>query len=322
MRKQLKKCFIFSLFYLFLLISCGGGPKTPSAPATRSFPSVEIPAMLTEGPDRLDYMATHLWNRYLDTTSLYLCDSLHFNGVEEEDLEQQMGLYATLLENISAQNGKNSISAFYRQLEGFGLRYPESRVFPKLSELLNKYLYDPNSPVRNEDLWGVYAAHLAESPLVEDSYKPKYRYEADLCSRNPVGSVATDFAFTDTRGRVRTLHGIKAGHLLLVFGNPGCTACRELVEQMERLPGINAAISDGRLKVVDVFIDPEIDQWKAQVNTFPKNWICGYDHRMAVTEERLYHVRGIPSLYLLDENKKILLKDAPQEKVLDYLAGL
>ncbi len=311
---------LISLVAAVIPLSCGG-PKTP-APSARNFPSVEIPAMLTDGTERLDYMATHLWDRYLDTSRLYLCDSLHFNGVTEEDVEQQMGLFSTLLENLPSKNGKASISNFYNLLEAFGLRYPDSRVFPKLSELAGKYLYDPNSPVRNEDLWGVFAAHLAESPLVGDEYKPKYRYDAAMCARNPVGSVATDFSFTDTKGRVRTLHGIQAGHLLLIFGNPGCTACRELMEQMEQMPQVGKAISDGRLKVVDVFIDPEVDQWKAQVHTFPKNWICGYDHRMAVTEERLYHVRGIPSLYLLDADKKILLKDAPQEKILDYLAGL
>ena len=94
------------------------------------------------------------------------------------------------------------------------------------------------------------------------------------------------------------------------------------MEEMEQLPQVSQAIADGRLKVVDIFIEPEIDDWKAQAGTFPKNWICGYDHRLAIEEDRLYNIRGIPSLYLLDADKKILLKDAPQEDVLAFLVRL
>ncbi len=319
----MKRVLLFMLLAAVLVpASCGRGSKTPPAPAGRGFPSVEIPAMITDGEERLEYMTRHLWDRYLDTSALYLSDSLHFNGVTADDLEQQMGLYTTLLWNIPIQSGKNSVAAFYEKAESFGLRYPESRVFPKLSELLNKYLYDPNSPVRNEDLYGVYVVRLAESPLVGDDYKPKYRYDANLCARNPIGSVATDFPFTDTRGRERTLHSIRADYVLLVFGNPDCSACRELTEEMGQIPEINEAITGGRLKVVDIFTDPQIDEWKAKKDSFPANWICGYDHLLSITNDRLYNVRGIPSLYLLDADKKILLKDAPQEKVLDFLLAL
>lgn len=308
---------------LLLLAACGGRTaQTPAQPSRRAFPEVEIPSMITEGEDRVAYMVMHQWDRFTDTSAVYLCDSVTVNGVALEDVEGQVGLFSTLLQNVSVPLAKEAVGRFYGKVETFGLRYPASNLFPKLSELINKYLYDPNSPVRCDDFYGVYAAHLAQSPLVGDEYKPKYRYEAELCARNPLGSVATDFPFTDIRGKVLTLHGIQAEYTLLIFGNPGCAACRELMENMEAFPRVTSAIEEGRLKVVDIFIDPEIDDWKAQAGTFPKTWICGYDHRLAIQDDRIYSVRGIPSLYLLDRDKKILLKDAPQEKVLDALANL
>ena len=306
-----------------LLTACGGrAEKTPSEPSRRAFPEVEIPAMITGGEDRLDYMANHIWDRFTDTSAVYYCDSLTVNGVALEEVEQQMGMFTTLLQNISVPKAKGAVSRFFSRVEAFGRKYPESNVFPRMSELINRYLYDPNSPVRCDDFYGVYAAHLAQSDLVGDDYKPKYRYDAEMCSRNPIGTVATDFAFTDTQGKVRTLHGIRADYTLLIFGNPGCSACKELMQEMEQLPRFTQAVSSGRLKVVDIFIDPEIDDWKAQVGTFPKNWICGYDHLLTISEDRLYNVRGIPSLYLLDADKKILLKDTPQENVLSFLEKL
>ena len=306
-----------------VLAACGGrSAKTPSAPAKRAFPEVEIPAMITEADDRVSYMASHIWDRFTDTSAVYYCDSVTVNGVTLEEVEGQMGLFASLLKMVSVPTAKSAVSRFFGRVETFGIKYPDSGMFSQMSELCYKYLYDPNSPVRFEDLYGVYAAHMAQSALVEDAYKIKYRYDAEMCAKNPLGSVATDFPFTDTQGKVRTLHGIQAQNTLLIFGNPGCSACKELMEEMEQMPQVSQAIADGRLKVVDIFIDPEIDDWKAQAGTFPKNWICGYDHRLAIEEDRLYNIRGIPSLYLLDADKKILLKDAPQEDVLAFLVRL
>ena len=314
---------ILLLLAALFLASCKGpASKAPSAPAKRAFPSVEIPAMFTSGEERFAFMGEHLWDRFTDTSAVYYCDSVTVNGVALEEVESQMGLFATLLKSIPRSSAKSCVARFFGRVEAFGRRYPESNMFSKMSELTNKYFYDPNSPVRDEDLYGVYVSRLAESDLLAEDYRPKYRYDAQMCARNPVGSVATDFPFTDIRGKVHTLHGIKAEYTLLIFGNPGCSACRDLMEEMESLPSVTEAISSGRLKVVDVFIDPEIDEWKAQAADFPANWICGYDHRLAISEERLYNVRGIPSLYLLDADKKVLLKDAPQENVLAFLERL
>ena len=311
------------LLAVLLLASCGGrAAKTPAQPARRAFPEVEIPAMITQAEDRVDYMVNHQWDKFTDTSAVYFCDSLTVNGVALQDLEGQMGLFSTLLQNVPIQTAKGAVARLFARAEAFGRRYPESNLFPKMAELADKYFYDPNSPVRCEDLYGVYAALLAESELVEEAYKPKHRYDAEMCAKNPIGSVATDFPFTDARGKVHTLHGIRADYTLLIFGNPGCNACRELMEQMEQMPRVTQAIAEGRLKVVDVFIDPEIDDWMAQASDFPKNWICGYDHRLAVTNDRIYNVRGIPSIYLLDRDKNVLLKDAPQENVMAFLETL
>lgn len=311
------------LLAVLLLASCGGRQaKSLVQPARRAFPEVEIPSMITKAEDRVEYMVNHQWDRFTDTSAVYYCDSLTVNGVALQELEGQMGLYATLLQNVPIQAAKGAVARLFARAETFGRRYPESNLFPQMAELANKYLYDPNSPVRCEDLYGVYAALLAESELVKDAYRPKYRYDAQMCARNPIGSVATDFPFTDAQGKVHTLHGIQADYTLLIFGNPGCNACRELMELMEQMPRVSRAIADGRLKVVDIFIDPEIEDWMAQADSFPKSWICGYDHRLAVTNDRIYNVRGIPSLYLLDRDKKILLKDAPQENVITFFETL
>ena len=51
------------------------------------------------------------------------------------------------------------------------------------------------------------------------------------------------------------------------------------------------------------------------------NVICGlYDALKSTNpENELYGLRAIPSLYLLDKEKRVILKDAPVEIVIEYL---
>jgi thioredoxin-related protein len=133
---------------------------------------------------------------------------------------------------------------------------------------------------------------------------------------------AADFPFTDTRGKLRTLHGVKAEYTLLIFANPGCNACQEITAAMKASPAISALVDSGRLKVVDVYIDQEIDDWKAHIADYPADWINGYDQDYSIRTDLVYNIRAIPSIYLLDKDKTVLMKDAPQEKVLGALERL
>jgi len=312
------------LIVLFFLCACGprGGKTVSPAPADREFPQVEIPSMYTEREERGTWAASHFWDRFTDTARVYACDSLTVNGVPLDEVEAQMGLFTTLLGQVSLEDGGKAVAAFYDRIDAFERKYPESNVFEQLSRLTSRYLYDPNSPVRNEDLYLPFVERLGTSDLIDDGYRMGYEWDTRMCRLNRVGTPAADFAFTDTRGRVRTLYGVKAEYTVLIFGNPGCTACREIMAAMESSPEISALVSSGRLRVVDIYIDEDVDDWKAHIPEYPASWINGYDHGYKIRTDLLYNVRGIPSIYLLDASKTVLMKDAVQENVLTALENL
>jgi len=305
-----------------LLCACGprGGKTVSEAP--RDFPRADIPAMYTEPADRVTWATSHFWDRFTDTTRAYACDSVTVNGVKLEELESQMGVFTTLLGQLPLEEGSKAVARLYDRVEAFERKYPESNVFEELCRLTKHYLYDPNSPVRNEDLYYPFVKRLGASDLIDNGYRMGYEWDARMCSLNRVGTPAADFSFTDTHGRVRTLYGMKADYTMLIFGNPGCQACQEIMEQMSSSPEIEALVSSGRLQVVDVYIDQEIDDWKAHVDEYPADWINGYDHGYVIRTNLLYNVRGIPSVYLLDADKTVLMKDAPTERVLEALSNL
>jgi hypothetical protein len=55
---------------------------------------------------------------------------------------------------------------------------------------------------------------------------------------------------------------------------------------------------------------------------YPEEWYNGFDPDFAIRNETLYNVRAIPSLYLLDKDKTVLLKDAPEDRIFAAIAGL
>ena len=55
--------------------------------------------------------------------------------------------------------------------------------------------------------------------------------------------------------------------------------------------------------------DEDIEAWRNYLHTMPRGWICGYDKELRLTSERLYDLKAIPSLYLLDSTKRVIIKD-------------
>lgn len=307
--------YLLALAAAAAVISCGPrAAKKAPAPQSRTFPRVEAPAMIDSHQERLEYIVLHFWDAFAKVDQP--TDSLTIGGVPKADVESQMGVFATLLQQAPIPAGQKAMQALYTNLE------KAPGLFEPMVELTKRYFWDPNSPVRNEALYLPFVKALSQSPLVKEDLRSAYAWDARLCALNLPGSTAADFRFVDTSGRTRTLHSVKAEYVLLVFGNPDCTACRELVENMSSIPQIAALEASGRLKVVDIYIDQEIDVWKQRMASYPKNWINGYDPDYIIRQDLVYDVRAVPSIYLLDRDKTVLLKDAPEEVVLDALAQL
>ena len=316
--KGRKNLFLAAL--LLAALSCGPKKKS-SAPVvlTRDFPRAEVPMMITQPQERLAWLGQHFWDRFTAPDSLYYCDSLTVNGVPKDELEKQVGVFATLLQEMPLPEGKRSMERLYEQLEAFQQARPQGNVFPQTVALVSHYLYDPNSPVRSEDLYLPFVSRLATSALIDPDYRHGYAWDARMCELNRIGTPAADFVFVDTAGKRRSLYGIKAERILLIFGNPDCHACKEIQETFSQYPELTARIEAGSLKVVDIYIDEDIELWRARMDAYPASWINGYDPSYTIRTDLIYNVRAVPSLYLLDAKKTVLLKDATPEKVLEYL---
>ena len=292
------------------LVACG--PRKTAAPAEVAFPSrLDIPSVYSDPAERAAFVARHYWDAFL--TQEGACDTARLHGVRRDEVEHAFGTWVTLLEQACIlDDASDAVAKLFEKVQA------DTAVLRALDGWADKYFYDPNSPVRNEDLYLPWVRARAASPLRQAADN----YTLRMCSLNRIGTPAADFSFTDLKGRIRTLYGIKADFTVLFFSNPGCPACHEIVESIRALPNVEEAIGQGRLAVVNVYIDQDVARWLELSGEYPRSWVCGYDHHYLIRSDVLYNVRAIPSLYLLDADKNVLLKDTPQENIIGFIRGL
>ena len=297
---------------------CGQNRKAEQFQAL-PFPDVKIPAMMTGSADVAEYISMHYWDGLTDPSRDYPCDSLYVSGVKKEDVEQKFADWNAVLGVLPRSIADKAVNALYEKAAACERKDTSSNVFDTFVMLAEKYFYDPNSPVRNEDHYHAFVRNLASFEGFDEAVRGKYAYQARMTALNREGTVAADFRFADKNGRIHSLHGINAPMTLLFFSNPGCDACMEIIKVLSGHEGISSMIADGRLAVLNIYIDEDIQAWREYMLIYPEQWYNGFDPDLVIRGETLYNVRAIPSLYLLDHEKRVILKDAPENRVFETL---
>lgn len=291
---------LFFAFVLLCTVSCGGRSNRPpkSAPAAvrqRVFLPAIAPAALSPEEKR-EYLRWHYWDRFdfSDTTFITQVDTL-----------QMVEAYARYVSLLFAEPTDGA------PMDSLMRRASASRpMLDYFAMLASQVLHDPNSPLRNDEFYiPVLRAQLA-SPYYDEYERIGPEYELHMASQNRLGQPASDFRYTLASGASGTLYGIRAEYVLLFINNPGCTMCREIREAIVSSPMLTEMIERGRLKVLALYPDENLTEWRDYRDHIPSSWINAYDKGCVVREKSLYDLSAIPALYLLDAAKRVLVKDS------------
>ena len=95
----------------------------------------------------------------------------------------------------------------------------------------------------------------------------------------------------------------------------------EIINVLKEQPVISSLIKSGRMAVLNIYIDEDIQAWRSYMSVYPEQWYNGFDPDLVVRNDELYNIRAIPSLYLLDKEKNVLMKDVPENILFNYLCS-
>ncbi len=306
----------------FMICGCGNQANrsakqkdTPTMQASEqkdkeSFPFPEIPTMITTPEERRAFLLEHFWDRFdfSDTTIVNNRD------ISEQGFANQIALFAD--SSVTQELISSSIAQLCSGMEKQG---HSRNVF---MDLFDDYLFDPNSPYHNEAIYAVYLQRMLQSNYLSEAEKSRLDFRLKLISRNRPGEEATSFTYYLPDGKSSTLAQtkVKGKYLLLVFYDPECPSCHKILLEMTQDATLDKAVSDGRLSVLAIYTEGDEDVWLRTLPEIPKTWTAGND-RMGIKDGALYDLKAMPSIYLLDSHKRVVLKDASFKQVLNKLNG-
>lgn len=289
-------------------VSKGVEPKVEqSAKVVDYLPNVAFRAqrasqMLDEAAQR-EYYAEHFWDEY------DFADSTFVAQVDNTLMMQ------TLLTAVALSTTPETTPDYLTKLmQRTVVSKPVMQYFLTMGEEL---FYDPNSPYRNDEYYIPMLRVVLESGLLDEYERLPYESDLRIVSQNRVGHVANDFELTLASGQRISLYDIEADYVLLFISNPGCPMCRDVKEAILASQLLSDMVEDESLKIVVLYPDADLDAWHAAKGDYPAAWINGYDAEQTIEAEELYDLKAIPSLYLLDAEKRVMLKDCVSVELIE-----
>lgn len=307
-------CILLALMFL----TCGGKTvntendilTVDSIPSKKEFRLPDIPCTLILPEQRAEYLASHYWDNF------DFCDTAYIHLPEVT--EQAFADYLAILPHTDKQTAEASIKEMLtRTIE----EDPTKTMYPYFLNLYKDYLYDPNSPIREEEYYIPITKHIIADHVSDEAVKSRARFDLDIMLKNRKGSMATDFGYVTAGGGKDSLYGLKKDYTLLYFYNPDCTACRETTSYMQASPLLNRLLEEGNLDILALYPDEDMVLWKTHSDLLPSRWINARDEPRRLKNGLIYDLKAIPTLYLLDKQKRVLLKDADVQTVERYMAG-
>ena len=224
--------------------------------------------------------------------------------VESREAEER---FARFLLHIAQQTSAQQIE----QIGELLTKAEQNDATARFLTLAEKYLYDPNSPYRNDERYLLFLQYAATHQFADYTTNPRYQKHYTMVQKNRVGTPAADFPFTTQAGEEGHLYGVQSPYILLFFHDPNCEECQYVKQQLESQ---HAHFAQKGVQVVAVYIDDEVEAWKSA--SYPSAWLSVYAPE--IDQQDLYNIKALPTLYLLDTQKRVLLKDVRLEEVINH----
>lgn len=127
-----------------------------------------------------------------------------------------------------------------------------------------------------------------------------------------IGSYAPALVMADTGNQFISLHQVPAEYIILLFWSSNCGECRHEIETINDF----YKNTDIALKVFAVNSDTTFSNWKNYISKHQLDWIH-VNGNISFTGDYhdIYDIYSTPVIYILDEQKAIIAKRLPAEKI-------
>lgn len=292
-------------FILFMYLFCIGivsclHAQQGAEPEVFRLP--DIPDILIAPKERATYLAVHYWDHFNFTDTSLIS--------KPEITEQAFVDFISILPYT--EKAATAVDTLFHRASA------KKEILYHFISLGDMYLYEPNSPMHNEELYILMLRSLLKTPGLDEADKERPRHLLKIAQKNRPGDVAADFTYRTRDGSSRRLSEIKADYVVLYFNDPDCADCQRVKEALLSSRTLNRLMDSGQLRLLSVCVEGKTPAWEKAI--FPVLWIDGYDEGKQLTRGQVYDLKAMPTLYLLDRGKRVILKDVSAEKIEEWLS--
>ena len=288
------------LFTLFVLWAC----TLVQAQAQQSFPYPAIPDTLRSVEQRAGYLSEHYWDNYNFADTLLLkskemteqgfvnfIDILNrFNldyaskGVAHKDIAQKDITRKDITRKGIAQKDitQKGIACFTRKA------FSNAAAKERFENLIEHYFEDQLSPVRNDRVYLIFLEEMKNSPCFDETEKERIAFKIKTTNKKLPGDIAINFKFKDESGKEHQLSDYKDQKVILYFYDPDCENCHEVSAWLKQ------QTIPADIKVIKMIADNHISY--------------------------MYSLKNMPTIFLLDKENKVILKDCTAQELIENIS--
>lgn len=288
------------LFTLFVLWAC----TLVQAQAQQSFPYPAIPDTLRSVEQRAGYLSEHYWDNYNFADTLLLkskevteqgfvnfIDILNrFNldnaskGVAHKDIAKKGITRKDITQQGIAQKDitQQGIACFTRKA------FSNTAAKERFENLIEHYFEDQLSPVRNDRVYLIFLEEMKNSPCFDETEKERIAFKIKTTNKNLPGDIAINFKFKDENGKEHQLSDYKDQKVILYFYDPDCENCHEVSAWLKQ------QTIPADIKVLKMIADNHISY--------------------------MYSLKNMPTIFLLDKENKVILKDCTAQELIENIS--
>jgi hypothetical protein len=308
MNRNKKKYFIHAVWLLGLTVLPGCANK-PQGPVEHTFPTVTVPTVYTDPAARAEYLAMHYWDLFDFTDTAYV-------GSAAGVTEQALANYLSVLPYTSYPVICQGLTHVMEEAE------KHEAMYAFISTHLERFLFDLNSPLRNEEFFIPVLEQMVASKKLNEPRKARPVQLLAQLQKNRPSAQAANIRYALASGAQSSLHDLKTEFTLMLFHNLDCGNCRELVNLIKNSQVVTEMQKRRRLTVLSIYPGQDADAWKKHLPEMPSSWINGYDFGGEIYGQESYALRTVPTLYLIDGNHRVVMKDVPFNYVEYFLNNL
>ena len=297
---------LFVLLTFIILFSQALMAQEQTAPVAEkvTFPMVTVPDEITDPQARAKYLGEHFW------------DNVDFATASEALVEQGLIDMASIFPLLNSETLISSMTALVKKAE------TSKEGLLKMLSLADKYLYGTASPLYNEAAYRGLLQSALISKALNKADKEPYQKQLVILEMNNEGSAAVDFDMQLVDGSKAKLSDIEAPVSILFFYAADNLDCKLQRFRLTQARLVNYLQRAGGIKIVAVCVDGDKAAWEKFRADSPKEWLHVFDASGKIKSENLYDLRTLPRLYLLDEQKTVLLKNTKADDIEQYLVQI